>query len=255
MHEAFFFGPDERRIFGSYHPPARGEGSVLTVVCPPLFIDYTRTQAALRRLAVALAEQGQHVLRFDYRGTGDSSGDLEQATVADWLADVTVAVQEGRELSDARRVRLLAVRASALLAARVAGGASGACDIDRLVLWDPVPDGATYLKELRTTQAALLDRHFHLTREQRREAMLECAGHRVSNRMVEEFRGLTAQVYADVPPGKMQVVRTAPGDPLRGETASGDLVSPPCAWQDDTEDLIMVRPLLLERLAACLTLP
>lgn len=253
MHEAFFFGPDERRIFASYHPPARGEGSVLTVVCPPLFLDYTRTQAALRRLALSLAEQGQHVLRFDYRGTGDSSADLEQVTIADWMEDVTLAVQEGRDLADPRKVRLLAVRASALLAARIASGAPG--DIDRVVFWDPVLDGATYLNELRTVQSALLDRHFRLPREQRREAALECAGQRVSDRMVEEFRGLTAQVYADVPPGKMRIVRTTPGDRLRGETASGDLVSPPCAWQDDTEDLIMVRPLLLERLAACLTLP
>lgn len=252
MHEAFFFGPADRRIFGSYHPPVRGQGPVLTVVCPPLFLDYTRTQQALRRLAMALAEQGQHVLRFDYRGTGDSSFDLEQVTIGDWLEDVTLAVQEGRDLSGAQKVRLLGVRAGALIAARVAS-ASG--DIDRLVLWDPVQDGATYLEELRGVQATLLERHFRLSRDQRREAMLECAGHRVSERMMEEFRALKASVYAEVPRGTMHIVRTAPGARLPGEEGSGEVVPPACAWEEDTEDLIMARPLLLERLAACLSLP
>lgn len=252
MHEAFFFGPSERQIFGSYHPPARGQSPVLTVVCPPLFLDYTRTQQALRRLAMSLAEQGHHVLRFDYRGTGDSSFELEQVSIADWLEDATLAVQEGRDLSGAQKVRILGVRAGALIAARVA---SGSQDVDRLVLWDPVPDGATYLEELRDVQATLLDRHFRLSREQRREALLECAGHRVSERMLDEFRALKADVYADVPTGRMHVVRTAAGARLPGEAASGDLVPPACAWKEDTEDLIMARPLLLERLAACLSQP
>ena len=224
---------------------------MLTVVCPPLFLDYTRTQAALRRLAMALAEQGQHVLRFDYRGTGDSSFDLEQVTIGDWVEDVTSAVREGRDLSGAQKVRLLGVRAGALIAARVA---SAATDIDQVVLWDPVPDGVTYLEELRDVQATLLDRHFRLSRDQRREAMLECAGHRVSERMLEEFRSLNASVYAEVPPGRMHIVRTAKAAPLPGEAASGDVVPPACAWKEDTEDLIMPRPLLLERLAACLSL-
>ena len=58
---------------------------VLTVICPPLFSDYMLTHLVLRELAMALAERGQHVLRFDYRGTGDSFGELGKVTVADWL--------------------------------------------------------------------------------------------------------------------------------------------------------------------------
>src|SRR5260370_27609992 len=72
------------------------------------------TDLVLRELAMALAERGQHVLRFDYRGTGDSFGELGKVTVADWLEDIALAVREGREISGSSMVRLLGVRAGAL---------------------------------------------------------------------------------------------------------------------------------------------
>ena len=73
IQKIFFVGPSNQQVFASYHPPVGGGSQVLTVICPPLFNEYMRTQLALRELAISLAERGQHVLRFDYRGTGDSS--------------------------------------------------------------------------------------------------------------------------------------------------------------------------------------
>jgi alpha/beta superfamily hydrolase len=96
VHEAFFFGPGNQQVFATYHPAAGGGGQVLTVICPPLFSDYMRTQLALRELAISLAERGQHVLRFDYRGTGDSIGEIGEVTVSNWLEDIALAVREGR---------------------------------------------------------------------------------------------------------------------------------------------------------------
>ena len=54
MIEAFFFGPSNQQVFAIYHPPAGGSGQVLTVICPPLFNEYMRTQLALRELAISL---------------------------------------------------------------------------------------------------------------------------------------------------------------------------------------------------------
>src|SRR4029077_11133842 len=93
--EAFFFGPSNQQLFANYHLPAGGNGRVLAVICPPLFSDYTRTQLALRTLAISLAASGQHVLRLDYRGTGDSFGDLGEVAISDWVEDIAFAVQEG----------------------------------------------------------------------------------------------------------------------------------------------------------------
>lgn len=252
MNEAFFFGPAERQLFGNYHAPVAGDGQVLTVICPPLFFDYMRTHLTLRRLALALAERGQHVLRFDYQGTGDSFGDLGEVTVSDWVEDIALAVREGLDISGSQKVRLVGVRAGALLACRLPVAVS---DFQRLVLWDPVPDGAAYLQETRRTQATMVQRHLHLSRDERRQGMLEYAGYPVSERMLDEFRLLDASAYSRVPGSKLQVVSTLPLQPFPVAGVSRKVASVACNWGTDIEDPMRPQSALLESLIACLTLP
>jgi pimeloyl-ACP methyl ester carboxylesterase len=249
MHEAFFFGPSNQQVFAVYHPPSGGAAQVLTVICPPLFWDYMRTQLALRELAISLAERGQHVLRFDYRGTGDSFGEIGEVAVSDWLEDIALAVREGREISGSRVVRLLGVRAGALLACR----SVGACgDVQRLVLWDPVPDGASYLQELRRSQAALCERNLYLSSPERRKAMDEYAGCALSERMPEDLRLVDTSAYSSVPKGRLHVVSTssAAGFPIQG--VPRDVAPFVCNWDTLADQVIVPRP-VLERLVACLT--
>jgi len=249
VHEAFFFGPGNQRIFANYHPAAGGGGAVLTVICPPLFSDYIRTHLALRELAMALAERGQHVLRLDYRGTGDSFGDLSEVAISDWVEDITLAVREGREISGSSVVRLLGVRAGALLACKSVGASS---DVQRLVLWDPVPDGASYLQVLRGIQEALCERNPYLSHGERRDAMHEYAGYTLSERMVEELRLLDRSAYSSVPKNTLHVVSTSSntGFPVPG--VAQDVAPFRCDWDTAAAELIVPRP-VLERLIACLT--
>jgi len=225
---------------------------VLTVICPPLFFDYMRTQITLRRLAISLAECGQHVLRFDYRGTGDSFGELGEVTVSDWVEDIALAVREGLGISGSQKVRLLGVRAGALLACRSPGAVS---DIQRLVLWDPVSNGAAYLQETRRVQATLVRRHSRLSRDERHQAMLEYAGHRISGRMLDEFRLLDASAYSSIPNSKLQVVSTLPVNPFPVAGVSQIVALVACNWEMDTEEPMMPQSVLLERLIVCLTMP
>jgi len=247
--EALFFGQSNEQVFGIYHPPVGGSGQVLTVMCPPLFEEYMRTQLALRELAISLAERGQHVLRLDYRGTGDSFGDLGDVTISDWVEDIALAVREGRDLSGSRVVRLLAVRAGALLACK---SASASSDIQRLVLWDPVPDGPAYLQVLRRIQVAMLEQNLFLSRAERREAMHEYAGHRLSERMLEEFRLLDASTYSTVPKSKLHVVSTSSEVSFPVPGVPQEVARFTCDWETDLENLMMPKP-VLERLSACLT--
>ncbi len=250
MHEAFFFGPDDRQIFAVYHPSVSTAGSVLTVICPPLFAELNRTHGALRRLAIFLAEQGHHVLRMDYSGTGDSFGRLEEATLANWVDDIAITVQEGRDLSGCSAVRLLGVRASALLACQLIGANN---DVERLVLWDPVRDGAQYLLALGREQAAVLEQHNFLGRAERRDALRNYRMYSLSEHMQEEFRSLTSRTYSDVPKNKLRIVSTSMADDFPVQGVSQDVVQFACNWETNTEGLIMSKP-VLERLSQCLTM-
>jgi pimeloyl-ACP methyl ester carboxylesterase len=251
VQEAFFFGSNTQQIYASYHPPAGGTGPVLTVLCPPLFSEYMRTHAALRELAVALAERDQHVLRFDFRGTGDSFGELEQLAVSDWIEDIVHVVHEGREISDCSEVRLLGTRASALLACKSMGISR---EVQRFVLWDPVPDGIGYLQALRHMQEELCKQNPYLGRGERLESMHEYSGYTLSERMVEELRSLDAGAYANVPREMLNVVSTTSGNsfPISGVRQHVSLFQ--CNWDTVSTELVVPR-LVLERLVECLTRP
>lgn len=145
--KALFFGPARHQLLGVYHPPAATRDRFQGVVmCYPFGQEYMRAHRAIRQLATTLSNKGYHVLRFDYRGTGDSSGDLDGVCAADWLQDIGTAVQELKDMTGVPNVALVGLRLGALLAG------IAACqrrDINSLVVWDPVINGADYVTELR----------------------------------------------------------------------------------------------------------
>src|SRR4051794_36996964 len=128
--EPFYFREPGRQLFAWYHPALSDRGE-LTVICPPLFGEYMRTHQALRELSIGLAARGQHVIRFDYRGTGDSACDLSDVRVDDWVADVRDVIQEGKEVSGASVVNLVGVRVGGLLAMLCAAST----EIRHAVIW------------------------------------------------------------------------------------------------------------------------
>jgi pimeloyl-ACP methyl ester carboxylesterase len=251
MQESFFVGAADRQIFATYHSPAGGAGRVLTIICPPLFSEYQRTHSALRDLAVALSRAGQHVLRFDFRGSGDSAGELEDLTVSDWIDDIAIVEREGREISDAKVVHLVGVRAGALLACKSKSPTSA---VKRIVLWDPVSSGDAYVQALRGAQTALCDLHPHLGRASRMEAMREYAGYVLSDRMVEELSAIDAGVYSHHPAGMLHVVSTAPEPNFPVRDTPCDSIAFQCDWDIVSNEPLMPRP-VLERVAVCLTRP
>ena len=56
-----------------------------------------RAHRSLRHLASELTRSGYDVLRFDYRGTGDSIGELSELSVEDWVDDTRQALGELRD--------------------------------------------------------------------------------------------------------------------------------------------------------------
>lgn len=152
----FYFGTAAKPLLGLLHAAARtSESRRAVVVCPPFGPEYMRAYRALRELAHRLAAEGLCTVRFDYYGTGDSSGREEEGTPEQWLDDIEAALVEAQEASGGGSLSIVGLRLGATLAML-------ACrrrpDIDRLVLWDPVVVGRTYLAEL-------VDRHNALVAE------------------------------------------------------------------------------------------
>lgn len=144
--EPFYFGESAKPLFGIYHPPQAGTSCDAGVVlCYPMGQEYIRSHRSLVRLAEFLSSAGFHVLRFDYYGCGDSAGGCCQGSIGQWVNDISTAVNELNGGYDLKRVCLVGLRLGGALA-MMAGAGRG--DIDSIVLWDPVIDGAMYLREL-----------------------------------------------------------------------------------------------------------
>jgi pimeloyl-ACP methyl ester carboxylesterase len=151
----FFFGPTGASLFGIYHPPtATPVHPRAVLLCNPFGQEAVRTHRIYRVLATRLAKLGFPVLRFDYYGTGDSAGDSSEGNQAQWVEDIITAHQQALTASGAARVSWVGLRYGATLMALAAErGATGLAD---LVLWDPVVDGAAYLRDLKEAHAAFL---------------------------------------------------------------------------------------------------
>lgn len=143
----FSFGAAGQALFGVYHAPnptAARNSAVL--LCAPIGLEYMRTHYSMRLLANHLANAGLHVLRFDYRGTGDSSGSIGSEQMDCWIEDINLAAREICDIAATQDLAVCGLRAGALLAALAIS--RGATHPRRLVLWDPIVRGGSYLEDL-----------------------------------------------------------------------------------------------------------
>ncbi|QSQ26299.1 alpha/beta hydrolase [Pyxidicoccus parkwayensis] len=146
--QAIAFGPEVRRLFGWYHAPREMTPRHLGVVlCNPLGYEAMPAHRTYRHLAARLADAGFPVLRFDYDGTGDSSGyDDEPDRVATWRASIGTAIDELKRRSGFSNVCLFGLRLGGLFALTTASERE---DVRALMLWAAPATGRTYVRELR----------------------------------------------------------------------------------------------------------
>ncbi len=144
----YYFGTQERRLFGIYEAAQRSFANRGVVLCHPWGGEYIHAYRSMRQLSKMLSAAGFHTLRFDYFGTGDSDGDTVAGDLRGWETDIQAAVDELKDTTDSTRVSLVGLRLGATLAASL--GARVGAEINSLVLWDPIVSGIEYLAEMQT---------------------------------------------------------------------------------------------------------
>ena len=145
-----FFGDPAEPLYGVYHLPDPAAAKPLGVVlCQPVFHESVNAHRAMRGLAELFARAGAHALRFDFRGTGDSSGESGEGDIDRWTSDIVAATDELMASRGLKNVGLVGLRIGASLAAKAARSRNG---VPFLVMWEPILEGASYIEELRVLQ-------------------------------------------------------------------------------------------------------
>ncbi len=157
-----YFESDSNKLFGVRYEPRNklaGVGtdakSIAVLVCGSLGHEYARAHRNLQQLSVQLAQEGCDVFRFDYSGTGNSTGHCSDGDTNTWARDIAAAACHLRSTAQPLSLVILGVRLGATLAAHFVSSAqldsSSSCKRavpDRLVFWDPVVRGEQFLNTL-----------------------------------------------------------------------------------------------------------
>lgn len=115
------------------------------VICPSLFVDRHQNNRIEVLLSRRLARLGVAVCRFHYRGTGNSSGDVDEITWESVLADAWDAHEQlSQRIDRDAPIGLLGTRFGSLVAVALGAGNARV----PIALWVPIPSADTYAHDL-----------------------------------------------------------------------------------------------------------
>lgn len=146
MEKPFYFQNGSHDLFGVLHAPEITTPRGCLVLCHPFGEEKLWSHRVFVNLAREATSRGYAVLRFDFMGHGDSSGQSEDCSINTYLSDLEAAVAEARNhFPNSAFFGLVGLRFGATLAYLFAEKHD---DIGPLVLWEPIIDGGRYMQEL-----------------------------------------------------------------------------------------------------------
>ncbi len=171
-------------------PPEKDNGRGLLLV-PPLGNEQRRIQRPLRSLMQNFSRLGYTLLRFDWTGTGNSSGEAESLTdLQAWTDDVYDAA--GLLATQASSLDIVAFRTGALIAA---GAPLDDWPVNARYYWDPVLSGEQWLAQMQVLQLGIqrdTSRFLFPRRQSRRPVGIrEVAGLQLQDKLCEALAALT----------------------------------------------------------------
>ena len=87
----FFFDNKGSKLFGFIHKPGNNTNKAI-VFCHSFAEEKLWSHRVYVSLARKLVEQGYIVMRYDYRGYGDSDGDFKNCSIESYYDDISCAV-------------------------------------------------------------------------------------------------------------------------------------------------------------------
>lgn len=225
---ALFFGESEQPLYGFFHPADFStDRRVGLLICNGLGHEYLRTHRMLKQLAVQLSRAGISVMRFDYPGTGDSWGNVADATVVSWATSIAMALEELEALAAADRLALLSLRAGTLISSRA--NLQG-LNVTHHFSLDPVTDGAAYCAALDRAQVEMLNDplRFRDPFPYRNETHTEWLGNEYSAEFVDQLRQLNLDAQAL---GRYHLIQSHASEPINGATPR-NVLDTHCRWMD-----------------------
>lgn len=144
--EPLYIETSGRRLFALYHAAdATPKGCVLML--PPFAEEMNMSRRMSYLAGRAVSAAGFGFLHLDLTGTGESSGDFEDADWEIWRQDAAAAARWLQEKTG-HTPNVLGLRAGALLAADTQFDRAG------LILWQPVGNGETMLNQFLRIRVA-----------------------------------------------------------------------------------------------------
>jgi alpha-beta hydrolase superfamily lysophospholipase len=137
----FFPARDGTPLYGVYHAPAQ-DPRLAVLIAPGLFEERKSAYAVLAGLARELAAAGHPVLRFDFRGSGESGGESAARRWTHLGEDLAAARDALLRLSGRPAAALLGLRLGASLVLQEAA----AREAPAVVALAPVLKGATEVR-------------------------------------------------------------------------------------------------------------
>ena len=140
MERPVVFYNQEQQINGILHSPTNCDA-----LCPAVafFHGFTGTKVEPHRIFVKTARElasiGFYVLRFDFRGSGDSEGDFSEMTIGGEISDAikSIDVLSAMQGVDPERIGILGLSMGGCVAACVSGQDAR---VKSTVLWAPLSD-------------------------------------------------------------------------------------------------------------------
>lgn len=210
--ELFFFENEGSQLFGFLHHPnpevveARKEA---VLFCHPFAEEKAVSHRILFDFANALCLQGYPVLRFDYRGCGDSEGDFNELTLKSQLSDIRRATDVLLEHTGVDRLCIFGLRLGGTFAALVAEDEPR---VHALMLWEPILKGQAYLDNFLRLQV-MTDNKEHgkigtrqeLLDKMQASGFVDILGYEISARCFEELSEIDLLSRIGRFQGRMQV--------------------------------------------------